>query len=238
MKSFDLFLVFLNMLLIICLNPADSKLTMEETTYKILSEAATKTFKQLFGLSINFDERIQEGIENDKMKLEVTLYDDFETPSEEQQTRFEIVNGKASTPEIEVKEKLSLFGNTYNIKEQYKIISNMIANGYKNGYVIIYKKSNESGVVAQSRYKCFVKSDEGQEIGSFEIVQIDKNDKKTIINTLTNFFKILGVVNDDVKIISELVSSFAGIVRDIKSMNFSPYLKLPFLSLLFIFCLL
>ena len=68
MKSFDLFLVFLNMLLIICLNPADSKLTMEETTYKILSEAATKTFKQLFGLSINFDERIQEGIENDKIR--------------------------------------------------------------------------------------------------------------------------------------------------------------------------
>ena len=107
--------------------------------------------------------------------------------------------------------------------------------GIKMGMLLFIKKAI---VVAQSRYKCFVKSDEGQEIGSFEIVQIDKNDKKTIINTLTNFFKILGVVNDDVKIISELLSSFAGIVRDIKSMNFSPYLKLPFLSLLFIFCLL
>ena len=47
------------------------------------------------------------------------------------------------------------FGQTYDAKEQYKLLVNAIAHSFNNGYVIIYKKDGE-GIVTSSRFKSFV----------------------------------------------------------------------------------
>ena len=63
----------------------------------------------------------------------------------------------------------------------------MIANSFENGFVILNKKDGE-GIVSSSRYKCFVEND-GKIIGSFEIMQINKKDKKNkIVEILKKLF--------------------------------------------------
>jgi len=100
--------------------------------------------------------------------------------------------------------------------------------------VFIYKKSNENA--AQTRYRCFVNSDEGEKIGSFEVVQKDKNDEKTIIDKIADWYKRLKnlaiTVTNEIKAISELVATLNGIIKDLSSS--SSLIKIPFLIFFFI----
>ena len=41
---------------------------------------------------------------------------------------------------IESKYIINIFGDKYNIKEEFKILANMIAAGFDYGHVVIYKK--------------------------------------------------------------------------------------------------
>lgn len=110
----------------------------------------------------------------------------------------------------------------------------MIAAGYNNGKVIGYKKDTQK--VNQFRLKCFVDSDEGEEKGSFEIIQEDLDDLTKISNFLEKWYnkikKVLKIVGPDVQAASLWVINFAGIKNKVNS---SSFLEISFLSLLLIF---
>ena len=158
----------------------------------------------------------------------------------QQQIRFEINNWSPSIPAYEMsKTKITIFGNIYDIKEQFILFANAVASGYKNGFVIVYKKTGED-IQANMRYKCFVNSDNGEAIGSFEIYQVDKNDSVNILDKLKSFFETLEIINKGVKTISELVTTLIGIKKDISGddkKSISSFLKAPYLSLFLILCL-
>ena len=232
MKYLTLFLLVLNIFLINCQNLRNLKLTMSPEKLEALTEVGTKTFKQIFQKDIDLKGTTYGILEDDKMKLEITLFDEQTIPTEEEYFRFEIVNWKATIPDIQMsKTKINLFGKTYDFKEQLIKFANSVATGYQNGYAYIYKKSGE-GIVANSRYKCFVNSENGESIGSFEISQEDKNDSTTLIQKLSTFFNELGPITTGVKSICECIASIIGILKDLKSLNSSSSLKVSYLVLL------
>lgn len=232
-----LILLSLSLLLVNCEN-LRSLLTMEPEIFKKLTEAATKAIHQIYNINLDFGDRIQEGIEDDKKKIQVTVYDDPIIPTAKEQLQFNITNGKVSIPsEMNLKHRLNLFGNSYNLYDELEILGTMIANTYKNGYVIVYHRDSEKGVVAHSRFRCFVQEN-GKDYGAFEVVQVDKNDGKTIKEKITIFLEILGVVNKGVQCAAECVSTIKGIKQDGKAILSSSFLKIPSLMLLIIFGLL
>ena len=235
MKSFILIFIIFDLILINSFTQRNLKFTIPDKTYKILSQAAVNVFKQVYNLTIDFDGRLQEGRQDDKMKLEAIIYDDVEIPEVENMIRFNVTNKSAQLPEIEFEKKeIELFEDYYDVKEKFKIFANMIANSFDNGFVIIYKKDGE-GIKANSRFKCFIEED-GQLVGSFEIIQVNKNYKDIIISALIKFFQY--ITKDDAKSISEFVTSIIGIKKQIESMkSTSSFLKIPYFVLFFIICL-
>ena len=118
-----------------------------------------------------------------------------------------------------------------------EILGTMIANTYKNGYVIVYHRDSEKGVVAHSRFRCFIQEN-GEDYGAFEVVQVDKNDGKTIKEKITIFLEVLGIVSKGVQCVAECVSTVKGIQQDGKAILSYSFLKIPSLLLLIIFGLL
>ena len=233
MKFSTLIFVFLNVLFIKCQNLRNLKLTMDPKKLKTLTDIASQTLFQLFGISIDFNGRGYAVIDNSKLKIEIVLYDDQEIPTEESKFRFEIINWSPQIPEIKVDEaKLDIFGKIYDVKEQYKILANLFANAIENGFVISYNKTGDD-IMANSRFKCFVNTDEGN--GSFEIAIEDKNDKTTILDSIKKFLK--GIKLDEITNILELCARASSVYLGIKKDWFSSssFLKIPYLVLLIIF---
>ena len=167
------------------------------------------------------------------MKLEVVIYDDVEIPNVNQKIRFNVTNKSATIPDIAFeKAEIELFEDYYDVKEKFKIFVNMIANSFHNGFVIIYKK-NDEGIVPNSRFKCFVEED-GQLIGSFEMIQVNIKFKDQLIKALEKYF---GDVVKSVaeKLVSQLITSIIGIMNSMNSA--SSFLKIPYFVLFFIICL-
>ena len=188
-------------------------------------------------MTLDFDgERLHEGRQNEKINLEVVLYDDIEIPEVENKVRINITNQKAVIPDIKFEQtEITLFDNKYDIKEKFKIFANMIAQSFQNGFAIIYKKDGE-GIKANSRFKCFVENN-GELVGSFEIIQVNKNYKDTIIGALKALYKF--IKGNDAKAVSEFVTSIIGIYKNIDSLrkSTSSFLKIPYFVLFFIICL-
>ena len=233
MKSFILIFIIFDLILINSFTQRNLKFTINDKAYKILSQAAVNVFKQVYNLTIDFDGRLQEGRQDDKMKLEAIIYDDVEIPNVNQKIRFNVTNKSATMPDIAFeKTKIELFEDYYDVKEKFKIFVNMIANSFHNGFVIIYKK-NDEGIVPNSRFKCFVEED-GQLIGSFEMIQVNIKFKDQLIKALEKYF---GDVVKSVaeKLVSQLITSIIGIMNSMNSA--SSFLKIPYFVLFFIICL-
>jgi hypothetical protein len=208
---------------------------MDPKKLKTLTNIASNTLFQLFGVSIDFNGRGYGIIDNSKLKIEIALYDDQEIPTEESKFRFEIINWSPQIPEIKVDEAiLDIFGKSYDVKEQYKIVANLFANAIENGFVISYNKTGDD-IVANSRFKCFVNTEDGN--GSFEIAIEDKNDKTTILDSIEKFLRDIEL--DDIANILELCARASSVFLGIKKDWFSSssFLNIPYLILLFIFCL-
>lgn len=233
MKSFILIFIIFDLILINSFTQRNLKFTINDKAYKILSQAAVNVFKQVYNLTIDFEGRLHEVRQNDKMKLEVVIYDDVEIPNVNQKIRFNVTNKSATMPDIAFeKTKIELFEDYYDVKEKFKIFVNMIANSFHNGFVIIYKK-NDEGIVPNSRFKCFVEED-GQLIGSFEMIQVNIKFKDQLIKALEKYF---GDVVKSVaeKLVSQLITSIIGIMNSMNSA--SSFLKIPYFVLFFIICL-
>ena len=233
MKFFIFIFINFDLILINCFTQRNLKFTINDKAYKILSQAAVNVFKQVYNLTIDFEGRLHEARQNDKMKLEVVIYDDVEIPNVNQKIRFNVTNKSATIPDIAFeKAEIELFEDYYDVKEKFKIFVNMIANSFHNGFVIIYKK-NDEGIVPNSRFKCFVEED-GQLIGSFEMIQVNIKFKDQLIKALEKYF---GDVVKSVaeKLVSQLITSIIGIMNSMNSA--SSFLKIPYFVLFFIICL-
>ena len=236
MKSSTLIFIFLNVLFISCQNLRNLMLSMDPKKLKTLTNIASNTLFQLFGVSIDFNGRGYGIIDNSKLKIEIALYDDQEIPTEESKFRFEIINWSPQIPEIKVDEAiLDIFGKSYDVKEQYKILANLFANAIENGFVISYNKTGDD-IVANSRFKCFVNTEDGN--GSFEIAIEDKNDKTTILDSIEKFLKDIKL--DEIAYILELCARASSVFLGIKKDWFSSssFLNIPYLVILLIFGLL
>jgi len=236
MKSSALIFIFLNIFFINCQNVRNLILAMDPKKLKTLSDIATQTLFQLFGVSIDFNGRGYGVIDNDKLKIEIALYDDQEIPTETSKFRFEIINWSPQIPEIKAEDvKLDIFGKVYDVKEQYKIIANLFANAIENGFVISYNKTGDD-IVANTRFKCFVNTDDGN--GSFEIAIEDKNNKDTILDSIDKFLRKIKL--DDIANILELCARASSVFLGIKKDWFSSssFLNIPYFGILLIFGLL
>ena len=232
MKSSALIVIFLNILFIYCQNLRNLMLCMDPKKLKTLTEIANNTIFQLFGVPIDFGGRGYGVIDNSKLKIEIIVYDDQEIPIETSIIRFDIKDWKPQIPELMDGAKLDIFGKLYDVKEQYKIIANLFANAIENGFVISYNKTGDN-IVANSRFKCFVNTEDGN--GSFEIIIEDKNDKTTILDSIEKFLRDIEL--DDIANILELCARASSVFLGIKKDWFSSssYLNIPYLIILFIF---
>lgn len=241
MKFFIFIDLFLNFLLINGQNLRNLILTMNAEKLKKLSDIATKTVYQLFETTLDFKGRSFVKYEDEEKKIEVSLYDDQEIPDVEEQFRFDINNWTPIIPEISMNlSKLYLFGQTFDIKEQYKQMANSIANAIENGFVINYQKDGKD-ILSSNRFKCFVNDNDGND-GSFEISVADKNDFEILYEAAEGWYE---ENKDDPNIkkykpIASGVLKFIGVVKDIynnhkKKKNASTFLKIPFFALLLIF---
>lgn len=244
MKATISFIIFFNLVIINCASLRNLKLARDQEKYDKLCEAAKKTIYQLYKIKdIDFEDTTFINIVDNKKTLYIAVDENPTIPTETVRVDFTIANGTPKLPAIEypkeLKFKFEIFGKAYDLEEEFKAIANAIASGYNDGKVIAYKKAGQK--VSQNRFKCFVNSADGKEYGSFEIVQEDVNDSKSLSTTIANWYQkiesILKVVNDDVKVVSELVATVKGIVKDEnKPSSSSSFLKMS--CFLFIFALL
>ena len=81
---------------------------------------------------------------------------------------------------------------------------------------------------------CFVKEKNGELCGAFEVIKQDINDKKDIETKISSFLnkvkEIVGKIVPKIAVVSELISTFKGIYKDINSIITisSSYLTLSF----------
>lgn len=238
--NIGILIAIINLILIISKETRNLKLGITPENFKILSDVAKETVYQIYNKTIDFSNgRNDQTIENSrKLFLRVILSEDQETPSEEEKAYFDINNYSPTIPSSISIPKLDFdaFGAN-DLEEEFKALAENIANKVKNGKFYTYKKNGENA--AQTRYRCFVNSDDGSKIGSFEIVQKDKNDEETIIEKIKSWYNRIKnasiTVTNEVKAISELIATWKGIIKDLNS-SFS-LIKVPFFTLLIILLL-
>lgn len=240
-----LYLVIIYNLVIISPQNLRNLILMKDTEkYNKLVTAATNTFFQIHQLKVDFQDTYFATIEDETKKLTVLIDEnDPDIPSEEK-ISFEITNGKPQITDLinkipdesQVKDiKMQICDQLVDVKEKFKAIANSISAGLSSGTIYLYKKQGEN--FSQMRYKCFVKDESGQIIGSFEIMHQDKNDSSQIVKDQSTWYeKVKTFVKegtDILNMISGTVANFVGIAKDIKQMNSnSPFLKVSLLSLI------
>ena len=180
-----------------------------------------------------------------KKKSTVTITEGYVPfPSEQGQIFFKIKDGNPDLTDLnslltkQTIEKLPIFNNVYDIKGQLTFIAQSIANGFSNGNVTLYRKSDEN--VATLRIKCFVNSNKGDVYGSFEIFISDKNDKNEIVEKNQSWWekakKYITEGSEIIKSIAGAISAVLGVIKDIKSLP-SASLLLEVRWLLSLICL-
>lgn len=194
--------------------------------YAVLINAANQTFYQMYNLTLNFRDRY-EAMVNDSQKRLRVIVDEYDPliPPPSPNVTFKVINGKPQLNDIlknlsnlyEINKtnntdlnSLEIFGNHFNIIEEFKLLSNQIAAGFDYGTVIIYKPTFT--VVAQVRYKCFITDRNGVEYGAFEIIQEDKNDKQEVKDVTENWWNKVEKFADKLKTVKDVIQTVGGIV--------------------------
>ena len=234
--KFPLFILSLSILLLNCQHLRKLKLNRDEAKYKVLTEVAKKTVYQLYNRQIDFKDREYALVEDTgKMTVKVVIDEYAELPTHENQTTFTIVNGRPNVPDLEIPDGISFdVYEAKDLKEEYRIFARMIAagySGYENGNVTIYRK--ETAYTGQGRFLCFVRGKNNEDYGAFEVLQQDENDKKDLISKINKFLdkvkEKLKRITGTVRVVSEIIGTFKGIVKDLEGA--SSYIKIPYLTL-------
>ena len=182
MKLNILFILILSIIHAKIPNLRHEKYGRNQPYYEIVAKAANETFYQIYNATINFNNRYDAMLDDSKKRIKVIIDEnDPLIPESPNNVTFIVENGK---PDIEyILEDLKqldnktafpdpdfhVYGNIYNIREEFKVLANMIAAGFDYGAVIIYKLS--SLTYAQLRFKCFLANkNESILYGAFESI--------------------------------------------------------------------
>ena len=189
--------------------------------YNKIVNRAVDTIYSVYNITVDFKDKYVFSDNNDLYTLKVLIEEYPEAPKEENiETSFDIIQGRVSLPNIDyVSEvKLELFEKSFDIETEYKALATLFASGIRNGKVYLYK-SDPTKTQSESRFKCFVYSESGDEYGAFEIYFKDNNDEGPIMKAINNFCKNLEKyapkVLDKLAIIANLISGFLGRLNDI-----------------------
>jgi len=227
MKITFLFIPLFSLALIGCINLRNLKL-MDIEKYKKLCSVANQTMLQIFTLEVDFADKTYKDLGNDDFRISLELREDStEIPAYKNAVIIPIYNGKATIPDIEYPKNvnLELLGTKHTLKEEFAIFANAIAHAFDieqvKGSVIIYKNEDIDNVKAQSRFRMMINStDDSKVIGWVEITQEDKNDKDSIIYKIKTYYnkikEVVAVILPELKLVSETISTFSGIIKDIK----------------------
>lgn len=220
MKFFCLLIVCLNFQFIYPQNLRNLILERVPERYKILTEAAKKTFYQLYNITIDFKDR-NSVVFNDDNKYYKVLIDEYPEVPKEEQITFHLEKGKVIFNNISYPSEytIKIFGRRYNIIKEFKVIANMIGAGFDNGKVIVYKR-DINNFDSQITFKCFVNSENGDEYGAFGISIQDKEDMLIIEETLDSFWdnfenSIEEIYKNDIKIMAEFITVTYGCWHEI-----------------------
>ena len=228
MKITFLFIPLFSLALIGCINLRNLKL-MDIEKYNKLCSVANQTMLQIFTLEVDFAGKTFKDLGNDDFRISLELREDStEIPAYQNAVIIPIYNGKATIPDIEYPKNvnLELLGTKHTLKEEFAIFANAIAHAFDleqvKGSVIIYKNEDIDNVKAQSRFRMMINStDDSKVIGWVEITQEDKNDKDSIIYKIKTYYnkikEVVAVILPELKLVSETISTFSGIIKDIKA---------------------
>ena len=142
---------------------------------------------------------------------------------------------------LRYQKKLNLLYGVRDLQKEFKTFSNMIAtrySGYEYGKVTIYRKETE--FTSQARFKCFVKSKDGKNYGTFEIIQEDLNDRKDIKEKIkvvfNNVKNKINEITPGLRVVTELIITVKDIQKDIfpKIFSASYFFRFSYALLLFI----
>lgn len=192
-----------------------------QNRYDKITNAAKLSLYQLLNRTIDFQGRYVYAETNGIYELAIII-DEFplEPTANEIGTYFNISNGMPIFPQIANKSiadiKLNIAGSTFDVEEEYKMFGSIFASGIRNGRVNIYKKNTES-VSNIIRFKCFVKSQNNEDYGAFEISLkfIEKTTWEKIKEGIKKFWDdckaVLTEVNEGIKLASEIAGNINGI---------------------------
>ena len=218
-----------------------------QNRYDKIVSAAKSSLYQLLNRTIDFQDRYIYAETNGIYELAIII-DEYpiEPTSAEIGTYFNISNGMPIFPSIANKSfsqiKLNIAGNTFDVEEEYKIFGTIFASVIRNGRVNIYKKNTES-VSNIIRFKCFVKSQNNEDYGAFEISLkfIEKATWEKIRDGIKKFWDdvktVLSEVNEGLKLASEIAGNINGIkgtiMNIIPSKSSSYYVRYNILLIIF-----
>ena len=187
---------------------------------EILTNSAKYFFKQLYNLTIDFDGKniVQH---NDDISYYRVIIEEFPKPHEGiyftivliEDGRFYIPDGFPSDLTF------SIFGRSYNLKQEYQSILYLFSAPINNGEIQIYK-NDINKFEPEVKYKYYVHRKNDENYGLFHVIFEDKDDKLIIEETLETFWnnnkdKIPQDLSVDVKIAAEFVVTTFGIWHNI-----------------------
>ena len=198
-----------------------------QNRYNKITSAAKESLYQLLNTTIDFEGRYVYAETNGIYELYV-LVDEFPLEPSDIGTSFNISDGRAIFPpnitEANISEiESNVFGDQFDVVEEYKIFGSVFAAGIRNGKVIIYKKNTDK-VSNILRFKCFINSQYNEEYGAFEISlkYIEKTGWEKVKGFIKQFWDdlkvALGEVNEGLKLVSEIavnINSIKGTIMKI-----------------------
>ena len=184
-----------------------------------LANSAIKLFHQLYNMSIDFN-NLNVITHNDDMNYYKIILEEFPKPQDGLDfTVILIENGRFFIPDIPKDLTFTIFGRSYNLKQEYEAILYTLAPAIYNGEIELYKNDINT-FEPEIRYKCNLYREGEENLGLFHVIFEDKDDKLTIEETLETFWstykdKIPNELVVDVKIAAQFVVTTFGIWHNI-----------------------
>ena len=165
------------------LDPIDELLQSKSPNYFKLTQEANQTFYQLYEIQLDFKERYYIEINDDTKFLRVIINENL-TANDESFHMFESKNEEIlSDTEIPENISITIFGRTYNLREEFYNILNSIFH-YTDVVMIKFPKENLDKFDTISKYELHVRN----YIGSIDVILEDKDDKVSLEEDLETFW--------------------------------------------------
>ena len=155
--------------------------------YEELTNQANKTFYLLYDIALDFNGRLSLEIDDDTKYLRVIINDNRTSLISENFDSFKYENGQINSAlEIPDNITITLFGRTYNLKDEFMNLIHMIF--YRSVIDMIeFPKENYDKFDAISKYVLIVHFKDY--VGTIDVILEDKDDKVSIYEDLEEFWE-------------------------------------------------